>query len=102
MDVEVERVREPSVAEKTYAAFTPNVSPPGIRGRPCDRRNIDKKTGATRAPVQHQMLGDQFSGTFLPSLYWYRVIAGFFNSPSASNPIFAVTPWKSVLNNCGP
>jgi len=44
------------------------------------------------APLGPAWLSRQFSGTFLPSLYMYRVIAGFFSSPSGSNAMFAVTP----------
>ena len=50
------------------------------------------RRGAIRSGLRRRVR-PQFNGTFLPPLYSYSDIAGFFNSPSASKPIFAVTPW---------
>ena len=75
-------------------------SPPRVRiplppptVRPKKPAEPPKKEGAPlSAPLGPAWLSRQFSGTFLPSLYMYRVIAGFFSSPSGSNAMFAVTP----------
>jgi hypothetical protein len=42
-----------------------------------------------------------YSGTFLPSLYVYKVTAGFFSSPLGSKAIWAVTPLKLVSISLG-
>lgn len=46
-------------------------------------------------------IADQFSGVFLPSLYVYRVMAGFFISPLGSKAMLAVTPLKLDLASSG-
>ncbi len=66
--------------------FTPSIEP--MRAGPYER-----KRAPPGAPFDHRYPAVQFSGTFLPFLYWYSVIAGFFSSPFGSNAIFAVTPW---------
>ncbi len=79
----------PSLTAETYAGLTrQRVS--HTLGMPL-RHGRNKRKGAHRAPFV-DTAADQLIGTFLPSLYWYSVIDGFFSSPSASKPIFAVTP----------
>ena len=43
-----------------------------------------------------------YRAAFFPSLYMYKVISGFFNSPFGSKPMALVTPLKLDLINSGP
>ena len=51
-----------------------------------------EERGRRVAPSSLVAAERQFSGTFLPSLYMYSVMAGFLSSPSASKAMLAVTP----------
>ena len=44
---------------------------------------------------------DQFSAVFLPSLYTYKVMAGFFSSPLGSKAMVVVMPLKLLLISSG-
>jgi hypothetical protein len=56
------------------------------------RERCKKKRAPQAAPSSLREPQDQFSATFLPPSYLYSVMAGFFSSPSFSNPMLAVTP----------
>lgn len=52
----------------------------------------NEKRPPHRGGLRTEAGADQFRGVFLPSLYVYRVMAGFFSSPLGSKAIWAVTP----------
>lgn len=61
----------------------------------CRKVNCQKKEKkATVRWLFHESRnrGNQFKATFLPSLYTYKVMAGFLSSPLGSKAIVVVTP----------
>jgi hypothetical protein len=87
-------------------AGVPQSSPPGgaidRHSHPGCSRSTPGCSPVVRALADpHDPWAHQFNGAFLPSLYMYSVIAGFFSSPSASKPILVVTPVRLVWPSSG-